>query len=329
MSPAQPSILIVAEPQGQQPHPVAYELLHKGRQLADARQASLDVLLCGTPGMETAALIHRGATRVYLMEDPCFALPEEQIFVAQMTAFLKELKPEVILTGATSFGRSLAPRLAAALNTGLTADCTDLHMDENGRLVQTRPAFSENILANIMTDTLPQMATVRYQEFPQAMPDPEHQGEVVRLPLPLPVPDTGVLIEKLRQLEVDITKASVVVSGGRGLKQQDDFAMLRELARTLGGEVGASRTVVEDGFISKDHQVGYSGHRVKPQVYIACGISGSPQHLAGMKEADVIVAINTDPSAPIFQVADVGIVGDLYEVVPQMIRRYGGIWPVL
>jgi len=328
MNTVQPSILIVAEPLEKAPHPVAYELLHKGRQLADARQATLDVLLCGTPGMETASLIHRSADRVFLMEDDCFSLPDEAIFVAPMAHVLQELKPEVVLFGATSFGRSLAPRLAAALSTGLTADCTDLHMDENGRLVQTRPAFSENILANIMTDTMPQMATVRYQEFPQAVANPDYPGQVVRLPLPLPVPVTGVVIEKLRQLEVDITKASVVVSGGRGLKQQEDFALLRELARTLGGEVGASRTVVEEGYISKDHQVGYSGHRVKPQVYIACGISGSPQHLAGMKESDVIVAINTDPSAPIFQMADVGIVGDLYKVVPQMIRRYGGTWPV-
>ena len=319
-----PSVMIIAEPRKMEPHPVVYELLYKGRELAQSLGASLDVLLCGPPGIQTSELVERGCNKVFLLESDCFSLPDEQVFSRQLTAMIRQLDPEIVLIGATSFGRSLAPRIAAALQTGLTADCTDLIIDESGRLVQIRPAFSENILARIITETRPQMATVRYKEFPVSQRLAKPNGVIMKVPLPESIEKTGVFTEKCADLTTDITEARVVVSGGRGLKRAEDFALLRRLADVLEGEIGASRTVVEEGYISKEHQVGYSGHRVKPLLYIACGISGSPQHLAGMKEADIIVAINSDPSAPIFQIADYGIVGDLYEVIPLMISRFGG-----
>lgn len=226
--------------------------------------------------------------------------------------------------GATTFGRSLTPRIAAALNTGLTADCTELDIDDEGKLVQIRPAFSENILAHIKSDSYPQMATIRYREFPEADRDPGLTGEIIKKePRKIGYSPLEVL-KKIGEQEVNIAEARVVVAGGQGLKKPEDFELLQQLADHLGGCLGASRDLVDEGFISRDYQVGYSGNRVKPLVYIACGISGAPQHLAGMKESEIIIAINSDASAPIFEVADYGIVGDLYEVIPALLERLGG-----
>lgn len=314
-------VLVFAEQKNGEIHKVSYELLGKGRKIADKLGVFLYSVVLGPANIKTEELIYRGADKVFCLEDDMFNEPEELIYKINLVNLINTVKPEICLIGATSFGRSLAPRVAAALRTGLTADCTGLEVDEDGKLIQIRPAFSENILAHIKTETYPQMATVRYKEFSEGKRDISRKGEVIKVE-PAYIKDKLVeVVKELKGQEFDITEANVVISGGKGLKSAEDFKMLEELAKALGGVVGASRSVVDDGFISKEHQVGYSGNRVKPKIYIACGISGAPQHLAGMKDSDTIIAINSDPSAPIFNVADYGIVGDLYEVVPQLINK--------
>lgn len=314
-------VLVFAEQKNGEIHKVSYELLGKGRKIADRLGVFLYSVVLGPANIKTEELIYRGADKVFYLEDDMFNEPEELIYKINLVNLINTVKPEICLIGATSFGRSLAPRVAAALRTGLTADCTGLEVDEDGKLIQIRPAFSENILAHIKTETYPQMATVRYKEFSEGKRDISRKGEVIKVE-PVYIKDKLVeVVKEFKGQEFDITEANVVISGGKGLRSAEDFKMLEELAKALGGVVGASRSVVDDGFISKKHQVGYSGNRVKPKIYIACGISGAPQHLAGMKDSDTIIAINSDPSAPIFNVADYGIVGDLYEVVPQLINK--------
>jgi len=318
-------VLVFAEQKNGVIHKVSYELLGKGMEIAKKMNAPLYSVVLGPPGIKTEELIYRGAEKVFYIEDNSFDQPEEMIYKLNIVKLIREVKPEVCLMGATTFGRSLAPRIAAALGTGLTADCTELKVDEDGRLIQIRPAFSDNILAHIKTETYPQMATIRYKEFSEAVPDKSQKGEVIMVQPVFPEKVLVEIIEELKGDEIDISEARVVVSGGKGFKCKEDFKMLYELADLFGGIVGASRSVVEEGYISKDHQVGYSGNRVKPKLYIACGISGAPQHLAGMKESEMIIAINSDPSAPILNVADYGIVGDLYEVLPMFIEKIKAI----
>lgn len=326
-------ILIFAEQQYGEIHPVAFEILGKARELADRLSAQVHAVLAGPEAqgnlegqrsreeLDPEQLLRRGADIVHFITGKEFELPDELVYRANLLEVIREVRPAIVLFGATHFGRSLAPRVSAALRTGLTADCTGLEIDDDGRLMQIRPAFTENILAHIKTETLPQMATIRYREFPEAPEITGRTGEIIRHTPMLPGKTGLEVLGLLHRNEVNIANADVVVSGGAGLKNPDDFRILRELAELLGGVVGASRNVVDRGFISKEHQVGYSGNRVKPKIYFACGISGSPQHLAGMKESDTIVAINTDPSAPIFKVADVGIVGNLYDIVPKLCSR--------
>ncbi len=321
MTDAYSGVLIFAEQNRGKIHPVSYELLNKGKLLGEDLNAELKVIILGPEGMDVDELIYRGADEVYYIKDESFSEPNLIDFKDNLEYYIEEkIKPEIVLMGATSFGRSLAPRLAIALEAGLTADCTDLKIDRSdSRLVQIRPAFSENILAHIKTTSEMQMATVRYREFAEADRDVSNTGEIIEEKSKLR-DDSGLkVLDRLADQEVNIAEEEFVVAGGRGLKNPGDFSLLKELADLLGGEVGASRDVVDQDFISKHHQVGYSGHRVKPVIYIACGISGAPQHLAGMKEADTIIAINNDPSAPIFEHCDYGIVGDLYEVVPALI----------
>ncbi|KAA8671382.1 electron transfer flavoprotein subunit alpha/FixB family protein [Clostridium sp. HV4-5-A1G] len=312
-------ILVFAEQKKGNIHKVSYELLGKAGELADKLNVPVYSVLLGPSGIKAGELIYRGADKVFYVEDDVFDEPEELVYKINLEQIISKIKPEIFLIGATSLGRSLAPRLAAALNTGLTADCTGLEIDEDGKLIQIRPAFSENILAHIKTDTYPQMSTVRYKEFDEAQRDEQNKGEIIKVAAVKPQNQLVKVISELKQQEVNISDASVIVAAGKGLKKAEDFQMIKELADLLGGLVGASRSVVDDGFISKDFQVGYSGNRVKPKIYIACGISGAPQHLAGMKESEFIVAINTDPSAPIFNVADYGIVEDMYKIIPELI----------
>ena len=320
------NLLIIAEYSKKRIHPVILELLNKGRELADKADLKLNVLILAAENIENSELnelIYHGADQIQLLINDNFAYPDEYLFKKAVLKFLEQKLPEIILIGATNFGRSLAPRLAAALKTGLTADCTELDIAEDGSLVQIRPAFSENILAHIKSDTKPQMATVRYQEFAKAARNENRKGKITIEEIDLKENDSVKEIEKISDQQINITEAEVVVAGGSGVKNAEDFKMLQELADILNGVVAVSRDVVDQGLMPKERQVGYSGQRVKPKVYFAFGISGAPQHLAGMKEAETIIAVNTDPSAPIFKAADYAIEGDLYEIIPEMIKEYG------
>jgi len=314
-------VLVFAEQKKGSIHKVSYELLGKARELAEKLNVLVYSALLGPNGIDAKELIYRGADKVFYVEDDIFNVPEETIYKTNLESLIKKVKPEICLIGATSLGRSLAPRVAASLETGLTADCTGLEIDEDGKLIQIRPAFSENILAHIKSDTYPQMSTVRYKEFNENKRDENRKGDIVKVDAVKPEHELVKVIKELKSQEINISDASVVVAAGKGLKKAEDMAMIKELADLLSGVVGASREIVDEGFISKDFQVGYSGNRVKPKLYIACGISGAPQHLAGMKESDFIVAINTDPSAPIFNVSDYGIVDDMYKVIPDLINK--------
>ncbi len=316
-------VWILAEQQKGDLHPVTFELLQKARELSDDLDTTLTAVLC-TPDKEKAQeLIYRGADRVIVVEDADFDRPDELLFKENIVKLVEQEKPHIFLIGATNFGRSLAPRVAAALKTGLTADCTGLEI-KDGDFVQIRPAFTGNILAHISTDRCPKMSTVRYKEFEESERDTDKEGEIIeKKPVEKEEDENEKIqiVDEIVEESVDIQDAEVVCSGGRGLEDSSDFELIEELASALDGKVGSSRPLVDEGWISRDHQVGYSGSRVKPKIYIACGISGAPQHLAGMKESDVIIAINKDPSAPIFEHADYGIVGDLYEVIPELIEQ--------
>jgi len=320
--------MIFAEQREGRIHPVSYQLLGKGTEIADKLGVEVSSVLLGNQMDEKAKeLIYYGADKVFLYDHPVLKEFDLLNYKHNLVKLIREVKPEIFLLGATRLGRSLGPRVAAALGTGLAADCIGLDTDEDGDLIQVRPAFTGNILAQIKTATRPQMSTVRYKVMQKKARDPNRRGEIIkrdaeRVPSLLTIKKQ----ERLGEVSIAITEADVIVSGGRGLKKAEDFSILAELAELLGGVVGSSRPLVDDGWIVREHQVGFSGNTVKPKLYVACGISGSPQHLAGMRGSDVIVAINTDLSAPIFRVADYGIVGDLYEVVPKLTneirRRY-------
>ena len=314
--------MVFAEQEDGKIHRVTHELLGKGGELADKLGVEVDAVLLGH-GMEKEAqeLVHYGADKVFLYDDPSLREFDVVRYKQNIAKLAEELKPEIFLIGATHVGRSLAPRIAAALKTGLTADCIELDVGADGTLVQTRPAFSGNIMAQIKTKTRPQMATVRYKIMKMNEKDPRRKGVVIRRKAENTV-DTGTkVLEKFRADEVNVTEAEIIVSGGKGLKKPEDFRLLEELAEALGAVVGSSRPLVDAGWISKEHQVGFSGNTVKPRVYIACGISGSPQHLFGMRDSDIILAINMDPSAPIFTVSDYCVIGDVYKVLPALIEE--------
>ncbi|NIM03631.1 4Fe-4S dicluster domain-containing protein [bacterium] len=306
---------------------VAYELLGEGRKLADELGEKLSCVLLGE-GMDGAAkeLIAHGADRVYQIEGSILKNFQDDPYTDVLSDLIQKEKPEIVLMGATVIGRSFASRVAARLGTGLTADCTELAIDLKARqLLQTRPAFGGNIMATITTPyNRPQMATVRHKVFKKAVKQENHQGEIIKesvdgknLSLRTKLLD---MVQDLTQT-VNLADADIIVSGGRGLGGPENFNIIEELARTLGGAVGASRAAVDAGWIPYSHQVGQTGRTVCPKIYIACGISGAIQHLVGMQSSDIIVAINKDPNAPIFKVATYGIEGDLFEVVPALTKR--------
>jgi electron transfer flavoprotein alpha subunit/NAD-dependent dihydropyrimidine dehydrogenase PreA subunit len=306
---------------------VTYELLGEGRKLADQRGVELAAVLIGDDlEAEARELFIRGADKVYLAESERLADFLDEPYSRILSRLIREHKPEIVLTGATAIGRSLIPRVAAEIKTGLTADCTELAIDEErGLLLQTRPAFGGNIMATIICeDYRPQMATVRYKVMKEADADPERSGEIIRVEV---TPDELIsrtrFLESVEELEyaVNITEADIIVSGGRGMKGPENYAILQELAGLLDGAVGASRAAVDADWIPYSHQVGQTGKTVQPKVYIACGISGAIQHLVGMQSSEIIIAINKDPDAPIFSVATYGMVGDLFEIVPALIKR--------
>jgi electron transfer flavoprotein alpha subunit len=300
---------------------VTLELLAKGRELADALGTDLAAVCLGqTADIET--LFHYGADKVYLADDAVYTEFHEDVYAAALTHIIREYKPEIVLAGATAQGRAFVPQAAARLETGLTADCTGLDIDPETRLLQqTRPTFGGNIMATIITPvSRPQMATVRPRVFKKGTPDTTRQGEVIPVNAGALTP-LGKLLEFIADSEekINLDEAEVIISGGRGLGGPENFALLRELGERLGAAIGCSRAVVDEGWLPYAHQVGQTGKTVCPKVYIACGISGAVQHLAGMQTSDIIVAINDDPNAPIFGVATYGIVGDLFKVVPALI----------
>lgn len=305
--------------------PVVYELLGEGRKLADSRGGVLAAVLFGSE-LEQAAhdLIAYGADRVYLLDDPQFYNYHDELYAMALSDLIKKEQPEILLLGATTIGRSLGPRVSARIGTGLTADCTGLEIDpDSGMLLQTRPAFGGNIMATIVCPShRPQMATVRPKVFQSAGKDPARDGEIIKV-APPQMTLRSKLLERVREQaeNVNLQEAEVIVAGGRGLADPKNFKLLEDLAQALGGVVGATRAAVDAGWISYPHQIGQTGKTVSPKLYIACGISGAIQHLAGMQSAETIIAINKNPDAPIFQVAHYGIVGDIFEVIPALIAE--------
>ncbi|HEY40679.1 MAG TPA: electron transfer flavoprotein subunit alpha [Dehalococcoidia bacterium] len=322
-------VWVYAEQQDGQLKGVSYELLSKGRELADTLGTELCAVCFGHNVADVSRLAAYGADRVFLIDDPALAKQQEDIYAAELVRLIRENKPEIVLAGATSFGRAFFPRVAAVLKTGLTADCTGLEIDpETGLLRQTRPTFGGNIMATILCRTRrPQMSTVRPRVFKRNTPDKTRQGEIIKVDFDKErVTARTRLLDFVRDLteRVKLEDADIIVSGGRGLGKPENFDVIRALANALGAAVGSSRPPVDEGWIPYAHQVGQTGKTVCPKLYIACGISGAVQHLAGMQTADIIVAINNDPNAPIFEVATYGLVGDLFKIVPLLTERLKG-----
>ena len=308
--------------------PVTYELLGKARELADKLKVDLSCLLLGF-NVKTQAqeLIHRGADKVYVVDDPRIEHLLEEPYTRIVSDLVRKHHPEILLFGATSLSRSLASRVAVGLRVGLTADCIGLDINLEDRcLLQTKPAFGGSVMTTIISrNHRPQMATVRPKAMKEAVPNPQRKGVIEILEL-----NESFFASKVKVLEVvdeasstiNIMDANVIVSGGRGMAGAENFKMLEELAKVLNGAVGASRAAVDEKWIPYSHQVGQTGKTVCPKLYIACGISGQIQHLVGMQSSDTIIAINKDPSAPIFKVANYGIVGDVFDIVPQLTKRF-------
>ncbi len=321
-------VWVFAEQKDGEIQPVVFELLGEGRKLADKRGQKLAAVLLGEKVKDRCQeLFERGADKVYLLESAELKQYRDEPYSRAMVKLIREYKPEIVLTGATTIGRSLIPRVAVELKTGLTADCTALDIDEeNGLLLQTRPAFGGNIMATIICPhQRPQMATVRHKVMKEAQPQPGRQGEIIEVKCKDPaICGLTRIVNVVREAEetVNITEADIIVSGGRGVGSPEKFEMVEKLAQAVGGAVGASRAAVDSGWISYSHQVGQTGKTVCPKIYFACGISGQIQHLVGMQSADVIIAINKDPDAPIFKMATYGIVGDLFEVIPALIKEF-------
>jgi electron transfer flavoprotein alpha subunit len=309
-------------------HPVSWELLGVGRTLAGDLGTELCAFILGS---QVAHLSQQafgyGADKVYLVDAPVLGRYRTEPYLQSAVALIRKYRPEIVLMGATGLGRDLAGAVATRLETGLTADCTGLSIDRERRLLeQTRPAFGGNIMATILTETArPQMASVR----PYVMPCPPFEsgraGQLISEPLTLSEDEIATkildVIPQTGEGSVDIAGATVIVSGGRGILSPENFRLLEDLAHVVGGVVGASRGAVAAGWISHTRQIGQTGRTVKPRLYIACGISGAIQHLVGMQGSDQIIAINKDATAPIFEVAHLGIVGDVLEIVPALTER--------
>jgi electron transfer flavoprotein alpha subunit len=311
-----------------EPHKVSWELLGKGRELADTLGVELAAVVLGeNVGHLCTESFAYGADKVYLLEAPVFRFYRTETYLKGLCHLIRLYRPEVILMGATGLGRDLAGAVATDQQTGLTADCTGLAIDDKRNLMQTRPAFGGNIMATIMCDKYrPQMSTVRPHVMTMPERHPGRSGEIIREECPIREDDLLVKVlevirDKTGKDQVDIAGAEFIVSGGRGMMGKENFAMLQELADELGGVVGASRSAVDAGWMPPECQVGQTGKTVRPKVYVACGISGAIQHLVGMQDSDTIIAINRDREAPIFEVATYGIVGDLFQVIPAITNR--------
>ncbi len=339
-------VWVLAEQRNNELLNVSLELVSEGRKLADELNEKLTAVVLGSDLSKAAKeLVAQGADQVYIVEDEELAQYRTAPYTKVIAEMINKCKPEIVILGATHNGRDLGPRISARINTGLTADCTKLAIDkERGILLQTRPAFGGNLMATIICpEHRPQMSTVRPGVMTKEEANYERTGQIEYLEADLAAEDLSAEVKKegvilkfkaefsqedllteIKQIvkeahhSVNLEAADIIVSGGRGVGDPKGFAVIKELAEVLGGEVGASRAVVDEGWIEKDHQVGQTGKTVKPRLYIACGISGAIQHRAGMQNADLIIAINTDAEAPIFNICDYGIVGDLHKIVPML-----------
>ncbi len=308
--------------------PVSWELLGKGRELADDLMSTelTGVLLGHNVRNRVGEVFHYGADKVYLIDDPVLEHYRTPPYAHGLVMLAQKYKPEIILLGATSLGRDLAGAVATSLGTGLTADCTVLEIDPATRLLkQTRPAWGGNIMATILCKKhRPQMASVRPRVMAMPTPDPAKSGKIIEELLGLKedtVPQKFVQFIREPGQAVYLDKADIIVAVGRGIGSKENFRHIEALAGLLGGTIGASRAAVEAGWLGYEHQIGQTGQTVRPRLYIALGISGAIQHLVGMQTSDYIVALNKDPQAPIFRVADYGIVGDVNEIVPLLIEE--------
>lgn len=321
------NVLVVCEQRDGNLQSVSLELIGKARELADKLNEEVIAVIAGSKveGL-TRDLIEHGADKVYYVEDKILEKYITEPYVKTMSTIIKDLKPQIVLFGASSIGRDLAPRVSARIGCGLTADCTKLEIDEEtGLLNMTRPTFGGNLLATIQSpEARPQMSTVRPGVMPKQEDDKTRTGEVKKYDITFEDKDINVEIieEKVAdKKKIKIEDADVLISVGRGIGSAENMKLAYDLAEVLEGEVSSSRAVVDSGWLEKDRQVGQTGKTVRPNLYIALGISGAIQHLAGMEESDLIVAINKNPDANIFNVADVGIIGDINEVVPELIKK--------
>ncbi len=307
---------------------VSFELLARGRVLADALGVRLGSIVMGhkVEKAELEKLVRHGSDVIYASDDIRLASFGCERYSNVLVHLITAHKPQIVIAGATSMGRTLMPYVAVKTHAGLTADCTELAIEEgSGNLLQTRPAIGGNIMATIKTaDHRPQMATVRPRSMRPLDPDPKRRGTIEHVGFAYEWDDTRVEVLGIRKMDdqqLSIEEAEVVVSGGRGLKKRDNFSLIEQLAKHLGGQVGASRDAVDRGWASYPHQVGLSGKTISPRLYVAVGISGAVQHLAGIKTAECIVAINSDERANLLDIADFAIVGDLFSIVPEIERR--------
>ncbi len=318
-------IWIVAEHYKNKIHPVAFQLLGKGRELADKLGVSLTLVLLGSEFEDQLEEVSQyGEDAIIYVKSKILKNYYSDIYVKLLTELILEKKPEIVLIGATPTGRDFAPRVAKRLNAGLTADCTGLDIEEDSKnLRQTRPTFGGNIMATIRTpNSRPQMSTVRPGIF-KALPKTKKKVEIQAIEKDLDEKDSITKIIKIitkQKTKINLEDAKIIVSGGRGVGSKEGFKIIEQLADALNAEVGGSRVTVELGWVDQDRQVGQTGKTVSPALYIACGISGAIQHLVGMQNSDIIVAINRDPNASIFKVAHYGIVGDLHKVIPVLIE---------
>jgi len=307
---------------------ISFELLGEGKKLAKKLGVKLCAVILGSEIEKALEQISaRGADKIYVADAPELKFYQDEPYTNVLVDLIQEYRPEIILCGATTIGRSLISRVAVNIGAGLTADCTGLDIDEKERLLlQTRPAFGGNIMATIITPNhRPQMATVRHKVMKEAEIHKAHKAEVTRKKYSGDIlKSRTTLLDVVEEIEetVNLAEADIIVSGGRGLGTPEHFSLVRDLAKVLGGAVGSSRSAVDAGWIPYSHQVGQTGKTVCPKLYIACGISGQIQHLIGMQSSKVIVAINKDPDAPIFKVTTYGIVGDLHEIVPALTKEF-------
>lgn len=332
----QGEVWVFAEQESGALHDVVFELCGRARELADQLGVKVGAVLIGSNVKELAKELYPfGVDKVYVIDDKRLAQFTSMPYAFVITEMIKKHAPQIVLYGATPLGRDLGPRIASATRSGLTADCTDLQIDDvedaktktthKNLLLQIRPAFGGNIIATIVNpEGWPQMATVREGVMPLRDPNPSRVGETI--PETFPMADALFAVEVIkREIEkksLNLKAARIIVAGGAGVGSRENFNLIFELAGALGGAVGASRAAVDGGFVGPEHQIGQTGTTVRPALYIACGISGAVQHRAGMEESAKIIAINSDPDAPIFSVAHYGIVGDLNQIIPTMIKAF-------